>query len=98
MLFGRILQHDDDIPSPELNKAFRRNSYDWQVNTTNMGPTRMFIYKLNYPAELVSHGLPGRNNLHRISSRIARFSRYAQWHEAIWYQRLFQGEIIFRPP
>ena len=31
MLFGRILQHDDDIPSPELNKAFNRNSYDWKV-------------------------------------------------------------------
>ncbi|PVF98716.1 hypothetical protein CPB86DRAFT_814557 [Serendipita vermifera] len=30
MLFGRILQHDDDIPSPELNKAFNRNSYDWK--------------------------------------------------------------------
>jgi hypothetical protein len=31
MLFGRILQHDDEIPSPELNKAFQRHSFDWQV-------------------------------------------------------------------
>ncbi|KAG8836167.1 hypothetical protein FRC17_009510 [Serendipita sp. 399] len=55
MLFGRILQHDDDIPSPEINKAFKRNSYDWR-NLCHMDYSTGSIYSGFRP---LSSGTPG---------------------------------------
>lgn len=80
MLFGRILQHDDDIPSPELNKAFKRNSYDWQVDYS--GIITQINSVLTRAAEPVPHGLFFRINLHWVPSCLPQRSRDTKFEEA----------------
>jgi hypothetical protein len=93
MLFGRILQHDDDIPSPELNKAFNRNSYDWKV--TNPPSSALWAFgALTFFAELVPHGLFIRCDLHRFQTDARQRARNAIHHETSAQQRLDRGMFI----
>ncbi|CAG7851786.1 SubName: Full=Uncharacterized protein {ECO:0000313/EMBL:CCA72640.1} [Serendipita indica DSM 11827] len=62
MLFGRILQHDDDIPSPELNRAFNRNSYDWKQNLFHMDYSTGSICTGFRPVQLSAPNSPKRSS------------------------------------
>lgn len=73
MLFGRILQHDDDIPSPELNKAFRGSSYDWKVLTSLASDQGGVM--LSVVAESVPYGLLFWSHLYRVPSYVCPGSK-----------------------
>ncbi|KIM24336.1 hypothetical protein M408DRAFT_234813 [Serendipita vermifera MAFF 305830] len=76
MLFGRILQHDDDIPSPELNKAFKRNSYDWQQNLFHMDYSSGSICTGFRPVSISVPGTP--NSAKRPNSLVSSRVRFSE--------------------